>query len=276
MFGGLGGFGGFGGGLGGFGGLFGGSGGDGGGGLMSSLGPVFQFMGTERQNYLNAREAEKNRMFQMLVAKHGYRWTMEDMYKAGLNPMLAANLGGNKSAPGSMAHMENSIGAAASSVREFSMNQATIDNIRADTLKKQAETINTNAQTTFTSGAQTEKAIADMWSAYGSANLSNQQGENLRQQIPLIAQQIELSAAQARSNNANASATELENTARQIESDIYKAFPLIKQLDVVGNNAMLKNIKDAILRAPSYTPPTPKSKTYKDSRGRDVIIDYNQ
>lgn len=41
----------------------------------------------------NSKEASKNRDFQKKAMKHRYRWMMKDMKLAGLNPILAGNLG---------------------------------------------------------------------------------------------------------------------------------------------------------------------------------------
>lgn len=52
-----------------------------------------------------AREAKKNRKFQKKMYRHRYQYTVKDMRKAGINPILAAGsgLGGGGSPSGSMA-----------------------------------------------------------------------------------------------------------------------------------------------------------------------------
>lgn len=49
---------------------------------------------------MSAKQAKKNRQWQRKNYKHRYQWTMKDMRKAGLNPILAAGsgLGGGGSA----------------------------------------------------------------------------------------------------------------------------------------------------------------------------------
>lgn len=48
----------------------------------------------------SAKAASKQMAFQKEAYRHRYQWTMEDMRLAGLNPMLAASLGGGGAPPG--------------------------------------------------------------------------------------------------------------------------------------------------------------------------------
>lgn len=52
-------------------------------------------------------EAKKNREFQQYNSDTSYQRQMEDMKKAGLNPMLAKNMGGASTPSGSQANIEN-------------------------------------------------------------------------------------------------------------------------------------------------------------------------
>lgn len=48
----------------------------------------------------SAKAASKQMAFQKEAYRHRYQWTMQDMQAAGLNPMLAASLGGGQAPPG--------------------------------------------------------------------------------------------------------------------------------------------------------------------------------
>lgn len=55
----------------------------------------------------SARQAAKNRRFQERMYKHRYQYQMQDMIKAGLNPILAFGNGAPSAPPGSMANFDN-------------------------------------------------------------------------------------------------------------------------------------------------------------------------
>jgi hypothetical protein len=73
----------------------------------AAIGGIAQLAGGAYQNMASRREAKRNRKFQERMARHAYRYAMEDMEKAGLNPMLAFSQGGAATPSGSMATMAN-------------------------------------------------------------------------------------------------------------------------------------------------------------------------
>lgn len=73
---------------------------------------TYQWM--QEANAFNAREAQKNRDFQREMSNTAYQRAMEDMMKAGLNPILAGSLGG-ASTPSGSAASANFTGAGATS-----------------------------------------------------------------------------------------------------------------------------------------------------------------
>lgn len=98
------------------------------------------------QNSAGQKAADKQMAFQKETLKHQYQWGMEDMRKAGLNPILAYKQGGAGSASGSSYTPQN-VGSAAvqgastaqsSSLQTRQMN-ATLDNIAADTQLKKSQ-----------------------------------------------------------------------------------------------------------------------------------------
>lgn len=66
----------------------------------AAVGGVLGIVSSAIQTAISIREAKKQRAFQEKMYRHRYRYTMEDMEKAGLNPMLAAKLGGGSAPPG--------------------------------------------------------------------------------------------------------------------------------------------------------------------------------
>lgn len=73
--------------------------------ILMPLGTIGAMGGAAIQGAYNAREARKNRRFQKKMYKHRFRYSVNDMKKAGINPILAADagLGGGGSPGGSAA-----------------------------------------------------------------------------------------------------------------------------------------------------------------------------
>ncbi len=71
--------------------------------------------------------------------KHRYQWTMQDMRKAGLNPMLAASMGGGQAPPVASPELGKSAMNSAMTVSNLKTQQRQQENLYSDTFKKQTE-----------------------------------------------------------------------------------------------------------------------------------------
>jgi len=137
------------------------------------FGAALSFAGGLLANRSARRDAQANREFQADMSDTSYQRGMEDMRKAGLNPILAYKQGGASAPSGSTASQQNpaaGVPAAISSAVQMKRVQAEIDNLesnaaltteRARTEQAQQGLINANtaltSERTNTQGHLTEQ-----------------------------------------------------------------------------------------------------------------------
>lgn len=133
----------------------------------SAIGAGAGLLGGFQQNSAAKAAAAKQMKFQERTLKHQYQWGMEDMRKAGLNPMLAYKQGGAGSASGSSYTPQNvgsaavQGGSTASASAMAQLRQKTeLENIRADTGSKNALRHQATNQA-FLNAANTARAVTD-------------------------------------------------------------------------------------------------------------------
>lgn len=138
------------------------------------IGGIASAWGTHAANQ-EAKEASQKQMdFQKETLRHQYQWGMEDMKKAGLNPILAYKQGGAGSAGGSSYTPQN-VGSAAvsgastatSSALASRAQEIQLENIKADTALKQEQD--------KTQAALQIQAVAQAGQAGASSALMRQQ-----------------------------------------------------------------------------------------------------
>lgn len=114
--------------------------------LPAVIGGVASAFGQAQANQQADKSAIRQMEFQKETLQHQYQWGMEDMAKAGLNPILAYKQGGAGSASGSSYTPQN-VGSAAvsgastavSSALASQAQRSQLENIAADTRLKQAQ-----------------------------------------------------------------------------------------------------------------------------------------
>lgn len=102
--------------------------------IVDAVQPFIQggmtYAGQQSINAANAAEAEKNRQFQMQMRATQYQTAVQDMIKAGLNPMLAYQQGGAGNLSGSVAApYQNALGQGVSSALAARQNIAQVRNL---------------------------------------------------------------------------------------------------------------------------------------------------
>lgn len=96
---------------------------------------ILAYKGAREQNAANAQQAANQMAFQERMSTTAHQREVEDLKKAGLNPMLSAKLGGASSPGGAQARMENTNAAGTAAA----MNSAQMANLQANTKKTNAE-----------------------------------------------------------------------------------------------------------------------------------------
>jgi len=166
--------------------------------ISGLAGGVLGFMGQQSTNQKNwdianaanlqsAANAREQMDFQERMRATQYQTAIDDMKKAGLNPMLAYSQGGAGVPTGaagsvSTAKMENALGAGVSGYQQLATNNADLDLKASQTSATSAQAIKTEADTIQTK-ALTLKAAED-------TALSTQQKTNLEAQIRKLDEEI--------------------------------------------------------------------------------------
>lgn len=135
--------------------------------LPALIGGVASAAGAHMANEQADRSAVRQMAFQKETLQHQYQWGMEDMKKAGLNPILAYKQGGAGTASGSSYTPQN-VGSAAVSGASTAQSSALatrsqdlqLENIAADTSLKHAQD-KTQAALQIQSMAQASQASAN-------------------------------------------------------------------------------------------------------------------
>lgn len=130
------------------------------GGLASAGSAALGYMGQQRTNASNAQMAQQQMDFQERQSSTSYQRGVDDMQKAGLNPMLAYSQGGASASGGSTAQMGNELGSGVSSAMSTASTLAALEQMTEQTAKTRSERDLVHAQTMNTLET-VNKTIAD-------------------------------------------------------------------------------------------------------------------
>lgn len=211
-------------------------------GWSSFGGDVLGFIGNERTNKANAKQAAKNRQFQERMSSTAHQREITDLRAAGLNPILSATGGHGASTPGgAQATMTNSAKDAGEKIRANQSLQAQLKNVNADTDNKKENT-----------------------------QLQKKAQEKTDQEIQNLLAGMDLYKAQTLQAENSAKSVDIQNQLSQMDLDTYLQSPLARRIKIlgpeVGTATYLKEQIDAM--PPKENPATATRRQIQERRKR--------
>jgi hypothetical protein len=153
----------------------------------SLIGGVGTYLGQQSTNQANAAQSQKQMDFQERMRSTQYQTAVEDLKRAGLNPMLAYQQGGAGNQVGAQAQMQNSLGSGISSAQEHLNKYQELRNQNIQEMLIGSQIDNTNAE------AALKRATA-ITEAY-KPGLTQAQTNNILQQAGLYTAQTRQTSA---------------------------------------------------------------------------------
>lgn len=155
-------------------------------GVGAALGGVGSYLGISAANKANQQMAQNQMNFQADMSNTSYQRAVQDMMKAGLNPMLAYQQGGASTPGGSTATMDNVLGnatntaiASANAIQDLRNKGeqeksliAGIENTEANTANTRADTVN-KILTAPNITAENKRILADIALKNTAADLNS-------------------------------------------------------------------------------------------------------
>jgi len=218
------------------------------------LGGLFGNSAQRSANRTNIMLNRENREWQERMSNTSYQRAVTDLQAAGLNPMLAYSQGGASSPQNTAARVEpvDSFAKGISSAGAKAAQTIQLENVRADTLLKQAQATKTveEAKTSATEASwaererhynleRTKKEIELVISRF---HLTDEQAKQVRAMLPLIAE-----ATQTRTAMMKAQTNSATQTGRILEWDA-KTLDSLGEVGSKSGSKFLESIINVILR----------------------------
>lgn len=222
---------------------------------MLTGGAMSNARSVELTNQLSMEESQRNRDFQERMSNSAYQRSMEDMRKAGLNPMLASSLGGASVPSGSTASFT------APQTGDIGAGLVKTAGVVAGMNNTSAQTASIKASTNKMETVDTDKTVADTNLASVNYDKTKQEANNATAQEHNIRSQNDKIKAETMATKASTAKTLAELPAITAESAIRK-----KQAELSGKgivpyiDASLKRILPTAKTVSDFFPITRAAK----------------
>lgn len=186
------------------------------GGLISG---GLSYMGATSANAANAEQAQLNRDFQERMRATQYQTSVDDLKKAGLNPMLAYQNGGAGNVSGAVAApYQNALGQGVSSSLQARQNIAQVQN-----LEEQNKLIPAQVQQTLDSARYLrQQQLTEVAREFRETQAANIDKQRLEIDRFLAHSLANLQLSQARNYDSNSAYTALRNYQDSLNSNALK------------------------------------------------------
>lgn len=115
--------------------------------MLDFLSAGLSFIGGERRNAAQEEMANAQMAFQERMSSTAHQREVDDLRKAGLNPMLSVKHGGSSSPSGAMANVEDTITPAVNTGFAAAQNKANVELLNAQATKARAEAAESSERT---------------------------------------------------------------------------------------------------------------------------------
>ncbi len=143
----------------------------------AAIGGALGYGGQKQANQANVGLAREQMAFQERMSSTAYQRSMQDMKKAGLNPLLAYTQGGASTPSGSSTQVSNEVSSAMSNAADLARTNADTAKTRAETKIAQAQLpgVKATSDLSSTMNSLKQKVFSSVFGGISSPGFQNYQ-----------------------------------------------------------------------------------------------------